>query len=107
MIQLILQWGVPTVLTALSTYIVKELNDNKKSNAAMKNSMIAILRSQIVSKCETYIAQGFLPDHARFCLEDLFTQYTLLGGNHGVGVLVDKCYQLPPIKKKKEKKKEA
>ena len=63
--------------------------------------MVAILRSQIVSKCENYIGQGYLPDHARFCLEDLFTQYTVLGGNHGVEALVKQCNVLPPIKIKK------
>jgi len=60
-----------------------------------------LLRSQIVSKCETYQKLGFLPDYARSCLTDLFAQYTALGGNHGVNILVDKTLELPPVKEEK------
>lgn len=97
-IQIILSWAIPVILTGITGFICKELKDNKKSNVAIKDSMISLLRSQIVSKCENYIEKGFLPDHARFCLEDLFKQYTALGGNHGVGNLVEQCFNLPPIK---------
>jgi hypothetical protein len=39
---------------------------------------------------------GYLPDYARSCLEDLFKEYEVLGGNHGVGKLVDKTFEVPP-----------
>ncbi len=94
---MIIQWLVPTVLTAVSGYIVKELKDNKKSNTAMKDSMIMLLRSQITEKVEKYMGMGYLPDYARSCISDLFSQYESLGGNHGVGVLVNQCFSLPPI----------
>lgn len=100
-LEIIIRWAIPAILTAILGYITKELKDNRKNNIAMEKGMIAILRSQIVSKCENYINQGYLPDHARYCLEDLFTQYTALGGNHGVSVLVDQCFGLPPIIMKK------
>ena len=61
--------------------------------------MISLLRSQIVSKVEKYMEEGYLPDYARFCLSDLFKQYKDLGGNHGLEKLVDNCLELPPIKK--------
>lgn len=77
-VKIVLNWVIPVILTGITGFIVKELKDNKKSNEAMKNSMVSLLRSQIVSKCENYIEKGFLPDHARFCLEDLFKQYTAL-----------------------------
>lgn len=73
-----------------------------KKSEAMKQSMMILLRSQIVSKCETYQKMGFLPDYARSCLTDLFDQYTALGGNHGVNILVDKTLELPIIKLKEE-----
>lgn len=75
-----------------------QLKDNKINNEAMRASMMILLRSQIVSKCETYQKLGFLPDYARSCLTDLFAQYTALGGNHGVNILVDETLKLPPIK---------
>lgn len=76
----------------------EKLDDNDLNNKAMQKSMMILLRSQIVSKCETYRKTGYLPDYARSCLTDLFAQYTALGGNHGVNVLVDETLKLPPIK---------
>lgn len=75
-----------------------QLKDNKINNEVMKNSMMILLRSQIVSKCENYTKEGYLPDYARSCLTDLFAQYTALGGNHGVNILVDETLKLPPVK---------
>ena len=83
---MVIQWLVPTILTALSGYLVKELKENKKSNTAIKDSMVLLLRSQITGKIEKYMELGYLPDYARSCIEDLFTQYKSLGGNHGVEI---------------------
>lgn len=78
-----------------------KLQENENSNKAMKEATIAMLRSQIVSKCENYQGLGYLPEYARYCLTDLFKQYTALGGNHGVNILVDEVLKLPAIKIKK------
>ena len=75
-----------------------KLQDNENSNKAMKEATIAMLRSQIISKCENYQRMGYLPEYARYCLTDLFKQYTALGGNHGVNILVDEVLKLPSIK---------
>ena len=75
-----------------------KLQDNENSNKAMKEATIAMLRSQIISKCENYQRMGYLPEYARYCLTELFGQYTALGGNHGVNILVDEVLKLPSIK---------
>lgn len=75
-----------------------KLQDNENSNKAMKEATIAMLRSQIISKCENYQKMGYLPEYARYCLTELFEQYTSLGGNHGVNILVDEVLKLPSIK---------
>lgn len=75
-----------------------KLQDNENSNKAMKEATIAMLRSQIISKCENYQRMGYLPEYARYCLTELFEQYTALGGNHGVNLLVDEVLKLPAIK---------
>ena len=75
-----------------------KLQDNENSNKAMKEATIAMLRSQIISKCENYQRMGYLPEYARYCLTELFEQYTALGGNHGVNILVDEVLKLPSIK---------
>ena len=85
-------------LVELKKNVDYKLEENEKSNKAMKEATVAMLRSQIVSKCETYQKLGYLPEYARYCLTDLFKQYTALGGNHGVKVLVDEVLKLPSIK---------
>lgn len=97
-IKIILNWGVPLILSGIFGFLVKIIKDNK----AMKNSMLSLIRSQIVGKCETYMGQGFLPEYARYCLEELFKQYQALGGNHGVETLVNNCFELPLSKKEEE-----
>lgn len=99
-LDIIIKWGIPFILTGIITWIIKELNDNRKSNKAMKDSMVLLMRSQIVGKCEKYQEIGYLPDYARSCLDDLFKEYKILGGNHGVEKLVDKTFELPPKKRK-------
>lgn len=99
---IIFQWVIPTVLTALSTYMVNSLRNNNKSNKAMRDSMRIILRSQIVSKVEQYERLGYLPDYARSCIDELYTEYKNLNGNHGVDQLVTQAFNLPAIKKESE-----
>ncbi len=95
-VKIVINWAIPVVLAGILAFMKKLINDNK----AMKLSMLSLIRSQIVGKCERYNKEGCLPEYARYCLEDLFKQYKALGGNHGVEKLVDKTYELPSIKKK-------
>lgn len=98
-IDIILKWIIPFILTAIFGFIAKELRENRKENKAMRESMVSLLRSQIVGKVEQWIEAGYLPDSVRLCLEDLFANYKSLGGNHGVDKLVEQAYSLPPKKK--------
>lgn len=90
----IFKWVIPVVLTGISGIVVKIYNDNK----AVKLALLSIIRSQIVSKCESYQSKGNLPEYARYCLEDLFVQYKTLGGNHGIEILVNNTFELPSRK---------
>lgn len=90
----IFKWLIPVVLTGISGIVVKTYKDNK----AVKLALLSIIRSQIVSKCESYQSKGYLPEYARYCLEDLFVQYKALGGNHGIEILVNNTFELPSRK---------
>lgn len=94
-LETIIKWGIPVVLTAVLSWIIKQLKDTK----ALKSGLLAIIRSQIVSKCEKYQKEEYLPEYARYCLEDLFKQYKILGGNHGIEKLVDKTFELPSVRR--------
>lgn len=90
-IKIFMNWLIPFACAGGITFIIKQLKFNK----AMKSSQVSMLRSQIVSKCEKYLNQGYLPDYARYCLEELFKDYQNMGGNHGTEILVNKCFKLP------------
>ena len=94
-LKIFIQWFIPFACAGGFALISKQLKENRKSNDAMKASMLSLIRSQIVGKCESYMKQGYLTEYARYCLEELFKQYKALGGNHGIEVLVNKCYELP------------
>ena len=99
LVSIVVQWGIPCVLTALCTFIAREVKNNCSSNIAIKKATVSMLRSQITGKVENYLKLGYLPNYARYCLEDLYKQYSALGGNHGLDILIDKVYNLPPTKK--------
>lgn len=86
---------------AMSNKQAKKLDNSKQiqkvieDNDILKSGMLSIIRSQIISKCDHYQKQGFLPEYARYCLEELYENYKKLGGNHGIEVQVDKTFELP------------
>ena len=90
-LKIVLGWGIPLLLSGIFGFMIKIVKDNK----AMKNSMLSLIRSQIVGKCENYLRQGCIHEYARYCLEELFKQYKILGGNHGVEALVNRTFELP------------
>ena len=116
-LDIILKWSIPFILTALCGYMTSKIKETKKNSeefkkeikndneklresiGSLKDGMLSLLWSQIISKCETYQELGYLPSHVRTCLENLFEQYQSLGGNHGLEILVNKTFELPPNKK--------
>ena len=98
-IAMILNWVMPTLIGALVAFLVNQVMQNK----ALRESIVALLRGQIVSNCEQYNKLGYLPDYARYTINELGTNYTNLGGNHGIQELITKTNQLPPIKITKSK----
>lgn len=96
-VAMILNWIVPLLIGALITFSTNQIIQNK----SLKNSIISLIRGQIVSNCEQYNKLGYLPDYARFSINELGSNYSNLGGNHGIQELITKTNQLPPVKKKK------
>ena len=99
MIQSILNYLAVGVIGALITFLGTQIKQNK----SLKCSIVSLLRGQIVASCEQYIKLGYLPDYARYTINELGTNYCNLGGNHGIQDLINKTNNLPPIKEKKIK----
>ena len=99
MIETILNYLIVGVIGALVTFLGTQIRQNR----SLKCSIVSLLRGQIVASCEQYIKLGYLPDYARYTINELGTNYTNLGGNHGIQELITKANQLPPVKEKKVK----
>lgn len=85
---------IVAVIGALITFLGTQI----KQNRSLKCSIVSLLRSQIVTNCEQYIKAGYLPDYARYTINELGENYSKLGGNHGIQDLIGKANDLPPIK---------
>ena len=69
-----------------------------KRSVAMRNGMRAMLRYEIVKGCNYWIKAGYCPQFERDAICDMFDQYTILKGNHGVGAQVKVLLELPTEK---------
>jgi len=74
----------------------KKTEEEIKTIESIKISQLVLLWSKIVSDCEKYIEKGYLPFYARVYIKDLYENYEILGGNHGVKSLVEQTFKLPP-----------
>ncbi len=99
MLTTIINYLIVAVIGALITFLGTQIRQNK----SLKCSIVSLLRSQIVASCELYNKAGYLPDYARYTINELGDNYCSLGGNHGIQELITKTNQLPPIKMKKTK----
>ena len=94
-------WLIPFICTIFFTYILKCIKNFRNTDDAIKNALLSIIRSKIVSMCEEYQSLGYLPEYARYTLDDLHKQYVILGGNHGIEKLVHNTFDLPTSLKNK------
>lgn len=62
---------------------------------AWRNGMRAMLRYEIIQACNYWIKLGYCPQYDRDAICDMFKQYEILKGNHGVGTKVDQLLELP------------
>lgn len=76
-----------------------------KRSVAMRNGMRAMLRYEIVKGCNYWIKEGYCPQFERDAICDMFEQYTVLRGNHGVGAQVKNLLELPTEKPTKRRSK--
>lgn len=99
MIETILTYLITLLIGGLITFLGVQIRQNR----ALKKAIVALMRGQIVPSCENYNKLGYLPDYARYTINELGTNYEALGGNHGIDELIQKTNQLPPIKCRKTK----
>lgn len=105
MIKSIILSIISFLLTSVLTYILNSTKRIKKESKLIKQGLLSLQRAELTELCEKYLEKGFCPDYARYVISDLFTNYSELGGNHGMNVLVDRTLMLP-LKVKYNRRKE-
>ena len=91
MLETFIHWALPFVMGGVVTAITK----NYKENKTIKSALLSLVRFEIVELCERAQKDKYLSEYSRISLESLRTQYKVLGGNHGIEVLIDKTFNLP------------
>lgn len=99
-VERILIWAIPVICSGLLGLIIKIFKDER----AMKAALLSLIRSQIVNRVEFQMELGYLPEYARYCMNELHTNYKQLGGNHGIDELINQCFKLPSSPKHNRRK---
>lgn len=55
---------------------------------------VALMWSQLESKCNNVLREGYCDVGTRVCIEQLYERYKAIGGNHGMNVKVKKALDL-------------
>lgn len=66
-------------------HIIEQLSELKQITI---DNDIAILWSQLTSKCKKIIEANYCDLQTMECIEQLFARYQEIGGNHGVEIMV-------------------
>lgn len=71
--------------------VKKQISDQK----ALKDGMLALLRSEIIRCYDKYMQRGWIPIYALDTANALYNSYKVLGGNGTVKKLVEDMNDLP------------
>jgi len=70
---------------------------------ALRHGTVALLRDRIVQSYYYHWDKGYMPIYSRDSLDEMFRQYTALGGNGTVKDIVEKLKMLPYEKRKDDR----
>lgn len=95
----IYQWlcllGVPTMIIAVTEYLLRKIQNNQEDTQAVKLGIQALLRSQMIADYNHYSALGYAPIYAKENFENCWKQYHALGVNGVMDDLHVKFLALP------------
>ena len=97
--QLLCFFGIPSILTLIFTTAIgvvhTKIKQQKSETDAIKLGIQALLRAQMVSDYNKYVAKGYAPIYAKDNFENVWQQYHSLGVNGVMDDLHTKFLQLP------------
>lgn len=98
-LDLILKWLVPFVLTTIASGAIayskgthKRASDREK---AIEEGVQSLLRAEIIRAHDKYMGQGYCPVYAKEALRRVYEAYHTLGGNDVATKLYEDVMKLP------------
>lgn len=92
-----------TAIIAVGGLVVKQSHGMAQLIAANNAATKYLLKDRITQKCQYHQEQGFIAPNDAEVLQEMFREYTNLGGNSYVHGMVERTLTLSPIKKTKER----
>ena len=93
-LQIILNYIIPTILGAIFGIIGTKLRKNKKKDLAIEQGVQALLRNEIIRRYREFESKGEISILDKENLEEMFVQYKNLGGNGTVKKMMDDLLEL-------------
>ena len=98
-LDIILRWAIPTVLSAGASAVIAYSRGVRKRASereeAIENGLQSLLRAEIIRANEKYIGQGYCPVNAKEALKRAYQAYHTLGGNDVATQLYEDVIKLP------------
>ncbi|HBU12330.1 MAG TPA: hypothetical protein DEB31_06260 [Clostridiales bacterium] len=85
------------IVTAI-TVLVRQVMKYRAEQRAIKHGIVAMLRDRIIQTYNDYAEMNYCPIYALENMEDMFREYSNLGGNGTIAKLVDDLKKLPTKK---------
>ena len=91
--------ALTTILTALMSYIVWLLKNQKKDRDANSKGTMLLLRVQLIEYHDKYMMLGDIPSYAYENFMEMYDAYHALGGN---GMITKMMYEIEELHLKKK-----
>ena len=83
------------VLTAATVALLNSLKTTRKTYGTMQEAQRSLIKARIVQTHDTSREKGYIGKYSLETVEDLFKQYTALGGNSFIVGMMEDIRELP------------
>ena len=90
----IISIALPIILSALMSYVVFLLKEQKKDRDANAKGTMLLLRVQLIEYHDKYVEEGEIPSYAYDNFVEMYEAYHALGGNGMVTKMYEEIHDL-------------
>lgn len=90
----IISVALPIILSALMSYVVFLLKEQKKDRDANAKGTMLLLRVQLIEYHDKYVEEGEIPSYAYDNFDEMYEAYHALGGNGMITKMYNEIQEL-------------